>query len=680
MLSASQGKTVAATHPEYCRSLTLLRAGFRRVRQQIAALVVVASFFSLAGLPVSRLTSSASAAPQKRARAAGSKQIKPATPPPQTTPPPAQTPATPPAEEKISGQRVKLFYLREGTKIALVLNTIAQGETSGLKGLMIGAVAEDEIVLIGTQDKRDLARRIIATLDLPRPGVQMEMWGIQISSRKPEDLAEVMERVRREIDQTQQAVRETYSYLQEVARNIPDGQLDGDFKRVLVDDLHYNSALDPNRTLSLSDILLRLIAAEDPVAQAASIANNLDKWLNDHYPNYTNPPTDENSGGCKSKRRHPAETGRVKRRPFERFFLSRGLRYVGNEWVSIGATASENAKRGKVALLNFALQYGRLVHDEDEFSPYYLQQAAGALNTRLQTAIDALNLDMQDLFAVPTLDRIRRIVGGFCDVEYAQVGKTSVATLSGIPTIVTSYSVNAFDVKPPLRLSELLTKAQALSQSATPFVPNAATQNMVGALPLGQFIGLLGAFGEERSVWRELKSGVSLSITPNVLRNMTSAELDVDLKTGDPQAGTREQNVPPLSRVSQHDVNTKVYVNALDFFDLSAFGSQSTLNGGRGYVPIIGPVWRGLFGEAPVIGSLFSWRRPPQNVYSQSLVLTTSFITPTAMGVALLIPTDRRSKDALSFTRQQESVECYEAALFGSPVKLRKDGTNPCQK
>lgn len=87
-------------------------------------------------------------------------------------------------------------------------------------------------------------------------------------------------------------------------------------------------------------------------------------------------------------------------------------------------------------------------------------------------------------------------------------------------------------------------------------------------------------------------------------------------------------------------MKTSVYVNALDFFDLSAFASQSTLNGGRGYVPIVGPIWRGLFGDVPVFGNLLSWQKGPQSVYHESLVLTTSFISPTVMGVAVLYPTE----------------------------------------
>src|SRR5262249_29480395 len=141
------------------------------------------------------------------------------------------------------------------------------------------------------------------------------------------------------------------------------------------------------------------------------------------------------------------------------------------------------------------------------------------------------------------------------------------------------------------------------------------------------------------------------------LRNMSSAELKIDLKTGDPVAsGTQQKDVRPISRVSQHDVNTTIYVNALDFFDLSAFFSQATLGGGRGYVPVIGPIWRGLFGEVPVAGKLFSWQKSPKTVYSDSLILTDSFITPTAMGIALLYPTESPDKCKELRTRPENAT------------------------
>lgn len=569
---------------------------------------------------------------------------------PRTYASPTASPTPEPSSDQkrdplIAAQKVKLYYLREATKIAAVLNAVAKQQDSKLKELVITNATEDEIILYGPKAQRQHAYQVISTLDLPRPGINMEMWGIQISSNKPEEMAKVMPAVREQINRTQEAVRETYAQLQKATREaIPDSQLDPQFRDVLVVQLGYTSALDAARPLSLADILLRMIAARDPGLATEKIANRMDEWFRaSRYRDYLTIPVGKK-----------IESDNQAKLPFQRFFSIRGLRYAGR-WTDNEGDVNRNAQQAQTTLLEFALHYGRLVHQPQSFSAYHLQQSAEALNTRLQAATDALNSDMQDLFVTPTLSRIGEIVHGFKDVEYAQVGKVSVATLSGVATVVTSHSVNAFDVTPPLRLSELLDKADKISKSVTPFDP---AKNTVGALPLSEVIGLIGAFGEERSVWRELQSGVSLTVTPNVLRNMTSAELKIELKTGDPQAGTREQGVRPLSRVSQHDVNTSIYVDALDFFDLSAFASQSTLGGGRGFVPVIGPIWQGLFGEIPVAGKLFSWKKPPKTVYSESLVLTNSFITPTAMGIALLYPTE--------LTNQRGEVVPFTDELFRS--------------
>ena len=565
---------------------------------------------------------------------------------------------TPPSD---AGEKVKLYYMREATKINVILTAIANPNDSVLNGLIMKNATEDEIILYGPREKRSQARRVIATLDLPRPGIMMEMWGIQVTSKKPDDMAEAMALIRQEINRTQQAVRDTYSYLENLTRRkIPEEELKEDFRKVLEQDLFYRSALALDHPLSLADILLRMTAAKNPGKATADIADDLEKWLKGKYPEYVD---ELNKQSGKVKNQNIAVRVRF---PFERFFSGRGLMRAGNNWADDG-DMEKRAQIGRLAVLEFAFQYGRLIHQPQAFDPYYLQQASEALNTRLQSATDAINLDMQDLFVAPTLSRIREIVRRFKDVEYAQVGKTSIASLSGIQADVTTRAVNAFDVTPPLTLSEVLSKASTLSNSVNPFIPKPA-DNMVGAMPLAQVVGLIGAFGEERAVFRELQSGISLQIIPNVLRNMTSAELKVVLQTGDPQVTAPPQNVKPLSRVSQHNVTTSIYVDPLDFFDLSAFASQSTLDGGRGYVPIIGPVWRGIFGEVPVAGKFFSWRRGTKNVFSESLVLTTSFITPTSMGIAVLYPTELRKRSGEKFD--------YTATIYNCQWKSVSDFRN----
>ena len=587
------------------------------------------------------------------------------TPTPKPTPKPVPKPpcggSAQDDDSTEAGQKIKLYYMRQATQIAQVLTAAAKPDDSILHGLIVASPAEDEIILYGPYSARSQARRIIATLDLPRPGIMMEMWGLQISSRKPEELAEVMTLVHKEIDRTQLKVRGFYNALEMVAHDIA---VDKQFKTTLEDKLFYTNALNPDHPLSLADILLRLTAAEKPLDANLAVAKALQKWDKEQRDKERQQRALEAAERPHVKVKKSKEKVKtIDAAVLPRFFSGRGLQWGQNEWTSDGLFNELNRRvtQGRLAVLNFALQYGRLVHQPQCFSSYYLQQAAEILNSRLQSAIDALNLDIQEMFVAPTMDRIREIVSEFPDVEYAQVGKTTVASLSGVTAEVASTSVNAFDETPPLRLSDLLKTADSLSKSVTPFVP---ADNVVGAMPLGQVIGLIGALGEERSVWRELQSGVTIKITPNVLRDMTSAELAVDFKTGDPQVAQPPAGVRPISRVSKHEVKTSVYVDPMDFFDLSAFVSQSTLNGGRGYVPIIGPVWRGVFGEIPVAGELFSWRRRPQTVFSQSVVLTTSFITPTAMGVALLYPTELMDPETgVGFRYDEDIYNCQWRAV-----------------
>jgi hypothetical protein len=481
----------------------------------------------------------------------------------------------------------------------------------------------------------------------------MEMWGIQISSDSPEKMAIVLPAIRDEINRTQQAVRQMYQAFQQSAQQI--SPLDQRFQARIQCTLGYSSALDAARPLSFTDILLRMIAAKHPYTEAARMVEDLNREylkLSDNLNEAHRVSLERLLSPKKRKTLRPQEDAAASYSgpAFKNFFRQRGLDYRnnGSSDPSSADAVDESAFMARIAILEFGFHYSQLVHNPASFSPYYLQQSAEVLNTRLQAAVDALNFDMQMMFVEPTLLRIQEIVRNFDEVSYAQVGKTTVASLSGVTTEVKSESVSAIDVTPPLQLSDLLAKAKTLSESASTFIPKetkpgaaAATELTSGALPISQIIGLIGALGEERAVWRQLQSGISLTITPNVLRNMTSAELQIDLKTGDPLAGTQEEKARNLSRVSQHNLKTSVYVNALDFFDLSAFISQSTLNGGRGYVPILGPFWRGLFSDVPGIGKMFSWQRPPKTVYHESLVLTNSFITPTVMGIALLYPTER---------------------------------------
>ena len=561
-------------------------------------------------------------------------------------------------------QRIQLFYYRQATKIAAVLKAIPS-----LKCLVIANYSEDSIILNGSRNLVESAYRVIASIDLPLPGIDMQMWGIQISSDNPKVLAKVMSEIREEINLTQQLLRDTFTVLKENIRKTRENNpeiFDNDFVQ-LIEDLGYSSSISVNRPLSLIDVVLsgEAVKGSEAIKFNQDLYSELIKFM-EKDPRY----------------KYYLASMKEKKRPlFDRFFRSRGLKpecisyeEPNNQeqcqewkWQEISKGAAENyVKISRRVKLDFALQYGDFIANPDQFSPYKLQQTSNALNDRLQVISDALTKDIEDFFVRVTLDKIQDIVSRFRNVSYAQVGRTTIASLNGIPTEISSSSVSAFDVTPPLKLSELLTNAESLSEQISSLIPK-ETGN---AMPMSQVVGLIAAFSEQEAKYRELNTGITLKFTPNVLRNMNSAELKIDLTIADPVAtGTADEEVPPLSRIGKQTLTTSVYTQAVDFFALSTFSNQSTLDGGRTYLPIVGWIWKGVFGAIPGFGKLFSLKNAPQNVLHESLLLTNSYITPTSMGLALLYPIDNAKSlygPDKGFCNLKSLVEDYIAKEFNT--------------
>jgi len=143
-------------------------------------------------------------------------------------------------------------------------------------------------------------------------------------------------------------------------------------------------------------------------------------------------------------------------------------------------------------------------------------------------------------------------------------------------------------------------------------------------------------------------------LTPVVLRNQAQATVDVDLTIADPASTTTnkskietdsstppsDRRLRPLSRISTSIVKSKVYINTWDLFALSSFNNQTTITGRRWYVPLVGTIWEGAFGDIPIMGGWFSFKRPPQNIQHQSVILTNTLIVPSAMGMASYFKSD----------------------------------------
>jgi hypothetical protein len=543
------------------------------------------------------------------------------------------------ADQVISAQVMKLFYLRKADEVAAALNALKETDPS-LKKLVISSNGDSEILLYGARCLRRKARRVIALLDLPRASVQMEMWGIEMSSDNPENLTKAMVRINQIIEESRQLLHDTYKRLEGIFREeIQQQDLDLKFKETLTEKLEYYSALDPYRPLSLSDMLLRLVAIGNPKKGAITIADKLQELSKEEQ--YT-----EFVKGLEESKKYP----------FKNFLENRGMRLdnstsaldrsncVKPEKLSSGISDpllvwhirncpqfEKEVFFNQYAVLEFALNYRRTIQDSKGFDPYYLQMSADRLNSRLQLTLDAINLDIQELILEPTLKKIEVEVRKTRDVDFARVGKTHVAGLSGSTSEINSNTVSISDVNPPLRLSDLIASTSELYDKTNKTLPS-SPGTITGTL------SLLGTLSQNRTLWRELTAGTTLKITPHVLHNATSAELQIDLTSGNPNLGTVGKGVRPLSRVSQNEVKTNVYINTFDLFALSTFSDQSTIDGGRTYVPLVGTVWEGLFSGVPVFGDLFSWKNPSKSIYHQSVVLTNTFLNPTVMQLGLLYP------------------------------------------
>ena len=173
-----------------------------------------------------------------------------------------------------ASESVKLYYNRSASALQKILSSIATANTC-IAGTVIAVQGDNTIVLYGKKEQRKALKRVITILDLPRERVNMEMWGILISSSDTQQLAEVMRRVNKEIDTTQKLLRETYTALEDGARDIT---IDQKYKELFENDLGYTSALDPDRSsLSMIDILLRINAADDLVDSNNESAKNICK-------------------------------------------------------------------------------------------------------------------------------------------------------------------------------------------------------------------------------------------------------------------------------------------------------------------------------------------------------------------------------------------------------------------
>lgn len=198
------------------------------------------------------------------------------TTPPRPTPPeqrPAPSPTTPSpqactatvSQPGVRSERVELYYYRNADQMVNALNQVfpmGQRCASTLPlnapqaGSGVGRGGGNVIFLRGNSEYIDNAKRFMTALDLPLSGINLRMWGVQISSRKPKKLAETLVTVRQRISTTQQLLRDTLSRVQGVSLTaLNNSGVDSKFK-IILQELGYAAALDGREGESLLEVFL----------------------------------------------------------------------------------------------------------------------------------------------------------------------------------------------------------------------------------------------------------------------------------------------------------------------------------------------------------------------------------------------------------------------------------------
>ena len=606
-------------------------------------------------------------------------------------------------EEKIrektslQSERVELYYYRNADNMVDLLSKLPLGEgcvtplplNSFQAGRGVGRGGGNVMSLYGTQDYINDAKRFITSLDLPLPGINLQLWGAQISSKDPDKLAKTTSKVRWRISETQQLLRETFDKVQGLSVTT---QRFGLKKRQFKENKELGKIRIDEKFREIANNLGYDVADGRSLLEVFLLGNSVDKtelFYQTLYDDYlVAGKLEDGRFKADDKDLQPyfdALKNDIDRPPFERFFRSRGLeakcmypsRYEElkqknektelkcEQWKWSDEKVEANGKKMSLVtitrdferkiLLEFGLNYADFLANPQDFDPEELQRTAGNLNELLQTESNLLQEDIENLFLKPTLAMIQQEVGKNKKVDFAQVGRSTISTLDGVETQVSSSSISGFQISQSQDLGQLLTRAEELQGQLSNFLPTgalgdaseAAEAAATGGIPVSRLLGLAIASLEQNATPLEIETGTSLAFTPGISRNLNSAELNIDLTVVDPKIAptSDDANLPPVSRIGQQELHTTVYTQALDFFDLSTFTSQATLDGGEFTIPIIGHVWNAVFGTVPVFGDLFKFPRGNQNVLHESILLTNSLITPTPLSFGnLYAPNDANPK------------------------------------
>ena len=287
----------------------------------------------------------------------------------------------------------------------------------------------------------------------------------------------------------------------------------------------------------------------------------------------------------------------------------------------------------RAAVADFLFNYKWAAQYPHDFIPYDLSQSAQELNAEFNPLVLAFNRDVS-AFTVNLQDELKcKYDANFKpgasswikkgDETFINDGMLSVRGISGVESIVDTVTQSFFDATNPPSLTDLVKSVSDAEKN----LPGVLKSN----LSANEAAVLLGALNSIQPAQAKIGRELKLDITPHSLAGASSAELEVKLtaeEVGNPTRFTADKSAEDtLSRVATHDVTTRVRVESLKLFDVSAFSAM--LQRPRSKFPIIPP-----FFEVPYFGSFIGWPLPGAKVYHRSTAVVSAVIVPTAADLA----------------------------------------------
>ena len=304
----------------------------------------------------------------------------------------------------------------------------------------------------------------------------------------------------------------------------------------------------------------------------------------------------------------------------------------------------------RAAIADFLYNFKTSQQYPHEFSSYELGRSADVLNSALRPIIDAFNRDVRTF---------QRFLGAELEVQVGEFNKNhrnlfnnktsflnnglvTVRTISGQDSSVKTNSQTFLDASTAPQLADLAKSILGQGSGS----PNAGTSGtgskanvgtgalsaVLGALTPVQAQMILGALSAYQSSKVQIGRDLSLDVSPHSLNGAVSAEITVQLNASESAPptywrGAQKDNSADLSRVATHNTSTRIRVDSIKLFDVSAFAA--VIQRSRSRFPLVPPMV-----EIPYIGTALGIPLPPATEFHSSTALLSAIVVPTAADIA----------------------------------------------